>query len=72
MFVSYSHHNLSTFLPNVSRTPAIFSVSVSCDSTMFVSTAADVLEPLRLEEIPDDGDAHPGRQTISAGLDKSA
>ncbi len=29
MFLSYSHHNLSTFLRHVSRTPAIFSMSVS-------------------------------------------
>ena len=48
MFLSYSHHNLSTFLPNVSGTPAIFSISVSRADAMFLSRAADVLEPLQL------------------------
>jgi hypothetical protein len=48
MFSSYSHPNLRTFLPNVSRTPAIFPIIVSWAGAMFLSRAADVLESLHL------------------------
>src|SRR5437764_3144879 len=48
MFSSCSHHNLSTFLTNVSRTPAIFSRSVSRAGAMFLSRAADVFEQLQI------------------------